>query len=82
MEAVSAGKDARQSPFKGTTECKNQQDFFGNFQIHHFKTSLTYDFTMIIDDGFKNKKPDFVDSYVFGVTGGDVRIVKIDIAGT
>lgn len=79
MEAIAANGDIRQSKFSGTSECKNQQDFYGRFQVDHFKTNLTYSYTVAIDKGLL--QPGFVKSYVFGITDGDVQIIKINLTG-
>ncbi|KAK3102044.1 hypothetical protein FSP39_008355 [Pinctada imbricata] len=71
------GGEMQYSPAIGTTECKNQQDFYGRFQIK----SLTIKMVSEYEVSPTSKKPNFVASYTFGVTEAIVSVQRRNLTG-
>jgi hypothetical protein len=66
---------------KGASECSLQHNMYGRFQVDHFTVVFMADFTILIKEPYKSKRPNFVSSELFGVTDVDIRIRKIFITG-
>jgi hypothetical protein len=54
---------------------------YGRFQVDHFTVVFMADFTILIKEPYKSKRPNFVSSELIGVTDVDIRIKKTFITG-
>ncbi|CAC5398101.1 unnamed protein product [Mytilus coruscus] len=63
----------------GTSECSEQNDMFGRFQVRQFLMDLNFQFVVNIDSTLS--RPSFVPRELFGITDVDIQLEKVTVKG-
>ncbi|CAC5391405.1 unnamed protein product [Mytilus coruscus] len=76
-----AGNDENSSSNSGSADFSLQKNFYGRFQVDHFKINVIAVFQIHVSTISKISRPNFISRELFGITDVDISMKKITISG-